>query len=100
MITIIQDMQALKEHLTAQLSASYIQMRDDSHLHQSHYEADETDTMPSHLHITLVSPLFENQSLVKRHRLVNNALKEAFDQGLHALGLSCYSPNEFDRIST
>ena len=99
MITIIQDMQALKEHLTAQLKATYIQVRNDSHLHQSHYEADETDSLPSHLHITLVSPLFENQSLVKRHRLINNILKDAFDQGLHALGLSCYSPDEFGIVA-
>lgn len=92
-------MEALKEKLSKQLKASYIQLRDNSHEHQSHYEANENDSLPSHLHITLVSPLFENQSLVKRHRLINNILKDAFDQGLHALSLTCYSPDEFDRIS-
>ena len=89
-------MNKLKEALKAQLKATLIEIRDDSHLHQNHYQKNTDDTFPSHLHITIVSPVFEDKSLLARHRMVNLLLNEAFSKGLHALSLKCHSPSEFD----
>ena len=90
-------MEPLKHHLKTQLNATLIEIRDDSHLHQNHYQKNTADSIPSHLHITIVSSLFEEKPLIARHRMVNQILKEAFSKGLHALSLKCHSPSEFDK---
>ena len=45
----------------------------------------------------MVSPSFKGLTSIKRHRLVNNLLKDEFDNhGLHALSLRLKTPEEFD----
>jgi len=42
----------------------------------------------------VVSPHFSGKSRVDRHRLVNAALVEAFECGLHALAIKAKAPGE------
>ncbi|HSP24151.1 MAG TPA: BolA family protein [Saliniramus sp.] len=65
---------------------------DESHLHAGHLgwrEGGET-----HYRIEVVSPLFSGKSRVDRHRLVNAALNDAFERGLHALAIKAKAPGE------
>lgn len=52
-----------------------------------------------HLEAIVVSDQFINRPLLQRHRLVMSALKERFNQDLHALALKTYTPDEWEAIS-
>ena len=49
-----------------------------------------------HLQALVISPSFEGVSLVKQHKMVMNALKEAFDTHLHALQLKTFTPEKWE----
>jgi BolA family transcriptional regulator, general stress-responsive regulator len=48
----------------------------------------------THFRIDIVSEAFSGKSRVERHRLVNDALKGAFERGLHALAIQAKAPGE------
>ena len=47
-----------------------------------------------HLEATVVSPAFEDESLVAQHELVYDALGDAMTTDIHALELTTYTPEE------
>lgn len=50
-----------------------------------------------HLQAIVISPVFDGMILVKQHRMVMNALKEAFGSDtVHALGLKTFTPAKWD----
>ncbi len=65
---------------------------DESHQHVGHggwREGGET-----HFRLDIVSEAFAGKSRVERHRMVNEALSEAFRRGLHALAITARAPGE------
>lgn len=46
----------------------------------------------SHFDITVVSERFAGQSRLARHRAVQEVLRFAMDEGVHALSLALYTP--------
>ena len=48
----------------------------------------------THFRVDIVSEAFSGKTRVERHRLVNEALKGAFDRGLHALAIQAKAPGE------
>lgn len=76
------DQPAVERLLTEALSPSQLILTNESHLHHGH--GHDGSEGASHFSIQIASPLFEGLSLVKQHRLVNTALKPAFESGLHA----------------
>lgn len=54
--------------------------------------ADDDD----HLHAIVVSPAFEDRSLVEQHQLVYDALGEHMTRDIHALELKTYTPAEYE----
>lgn len=78
--------------LQAALQPAHLVVTDESEQHRGHggwREGGET-----HFRIDIVSEAFTGKSRLERHRLVNEALKEAFDQGLHALAIRAKAPSE------
>jgi BolA protein len=57
--------------------------------HSGHREGGE-----SHFRVRIVSQAFAGRSRVERHRLVNDTLKPAFAQGVHALAIEASAPGE------
>lgn len=49
----------------------------------------------SHFKLTLVSPDFENKTLIAQHRVVNSILKDELQDKIHALALHTYTPAEW-----
>lgn len=47
-----------------------------------------------HLAAEVVSPAFEDESLVDRHSMVYDALDDAVTTDVHALEVSAYTPDE------
>jgi BolA protein len=78
--------------LEERLQPARLAVLDESDQHIGHggwREGGET-----HFRIDIVSEAFSGKSRVERHRLVNDALKGAFERGLHALAIQAKAPGE------
>ena len=76
--------------LHAALAPTALSITDDSHLHAGHAGAREG----RHFSVRIASPRFAGLSRVARHRLVYDALHRLMPQGIHALAISAYAPDE------
>ncbi|TYK67279.1 BolA family protein [Colwellia echini] len=52
----------------------------------------------SHFKVVIVSNAFENERLIKRHRLVNSALSLELAEKIHALAIHTYSEQEWQSL--
>ena len=52
----------------------------------------------SHWNLVIVSDAFDNQRLVKRHRLVYQALDTQLRNGIHALTMQTLTPQEWQDL--
>lgn len=77
--------------LLAALEPSVLELSDDSHLHVGHAGAASGG---GHYSLRIVSPRFEGQRLVMRHRLVYDALHEMMKTDIHALAITALAPSE------
>jgi BolA protein len=68
-----------------------LEIQDISHQHKVPKDAE------THFQILIVSSLFEQKKTIDRHRCIQNLLQKEFAQGLHALSLSLYSPQEWEK---
>ena len=57
----------------------------------THHEEDD-----QHFAAEVVSPAFEDKSLVDRHQLVYDALGDHMTDDIHAIELETYTPAEFE----
>lgn len=85
----------IKELLQQKLSASHVEVIDDSDKHVGHAGAAPGGN--THFSVVVVSNQFEGKTLVKRHQLVYEILKEHIRQGIHALAIKAYTPEEFKK---
>ena len=83
------------EHLIEEaFQPEYFLLQDDSAKHAGHAGARESGG--GHYGVFIVSVKFENQPLVKRHRMVYDALKE-IKGDIHALAIKALTPAEFEQ---
>jgi len=75
--------------LNSSLSPSYLYVVDESHMHNV------PPSSASHFKIVMVSTHFETMTRIQRHRKLNQLLSEHFEQGLHALSMHLYTPQEW-----
>jgi len=54
----------------------------------------------SHFKVIIVSESFVEQSLVKRHRALNECLAAELAESVHALSLKAYTPDEWQAKGT
>jgi stress-induced morphogen len=52
----------------------------------------------AHFRAIVISPSFEGMRLVNQQRVVMSALKDAFAESVHALGLKTYTPARWQEI--
>lgn len=82
----------LRERLTAAFEPSRLEIVDDSARHAGHAGArPEGET---HFTVTIESAAFAGLGRVARQRLVNQAVAQQFDAGLHALSIRATAPGE------
>lgn len=79
----------LRSLLTAGLSIQHLQVSDESHAHGRGH------SLESHFKVVLVSPDFTGLSRVQRHRCVYALLEAPLQEGVHALALHLFSPQEW-----
>jgi BolA protein len=82
----------IEQTLRTEFKPGSIAVTDDSEKHHGHSgwrEGGET-----HFSVHIVSDAFIGKSRIERHRMVNAALAEAFNRGLHALAITAKASGE------
>lgn len=51
----------------------------------------------THFKVIIVSEKFQGQSLLQRHRSVNETLAKELESGVHALSITSKTPEQFDK---
>jgi len=72
-----------------ELSPVTCEVIDESHLHEGHPGAKSGG---GHFAVKIVSPVFQGLSLVERHRMIYDALKEMMQHDIHALRIEAAVP--------
>ena len=82
----------ITQKLEEALSPEHLEVINESHMHNVPPGSE------SHFKVVVVSPEFEGKTLIARHRLVNAALQDELDGGIHALALHTMTMQEwFDK---
>lgn len=81
--------QRIEQRLQEALSPVYLDVSDESYMHAVPTEAE------SHFKLLVVSEAFQGLSLLDRHRRINELLADEFKQGLHALTMHTWTPEEW-----
>ena len=81
----------IRERLTEALTPDYLEIVDESEQHRGHPGAARGG---GHYRVVIVSPRFEGESLLSRHRLVYEALGDAMRQEIHALSIQAKATSE------
>lgn len=81
----------IREALSAALNVNFIEVTDKSHLHVGHAGA---RSGMGHFHVRVVASEFQGLSLIKRHRLVYDAVGALMKTDIHALSIDAISPDE------
>ena len=76
--------------LEARFSPQALEVRDDSAAHAGHAGARHG----GHYHVYIVAPAFSRLPLVRRHRLVQDALAPLYATEIHALSLDARAPED------
>jgi BolA protein len=82
--------------LLARLDPIELELIDESHLHAGHAGAASGG---GHFRLKIVSPRFEGQRLVMRHRLVYDSVHELMHKEIHALAITALAPSELHRAA-
>lgn len=78
----------IQSKLEQDLQPIALLIENESHMHGGSREE-------SHFNITAVSTHFDGQNLVKRHQHVYKLLAQELTEGVHALALHLYTPDEW-----
>ena len=84
----------IRTKLQSALEASSLEIEDVSYQHAGHAAMKGTTAQETHFNLKIVSPKFDGQSLVKRHRMVYDLLADELQSGLHALSIVAKTPKE------
>ena len=76
----------LRARLAERFAPTLLEVLDESAAHLGHAGQDGTG-FGTHFRVRIASPLFDGKSMVARHRLVYDALRDYLDRGLHALAI-------------
>ncbi|NKC14934.1 MAG: BolA/IbaG family iron-sulfur metabolism protein [Gammaproteobacteria bacterium] len=82
----------IRSRLSEALAPQDLDIEDVSHEHAGHEGAKSGG---GHFNVLIVSEVFAGKTLLKRHRLVYEALGDAMQTDIHALSIRAYTPDEF-----
>jgi len=80
---------SIRSALTDALAPEHLDVVNESHAHRVPPGSE------SHFKVTIVSPQFQGERLLARHRRVNALLAELLAGPIHALALHTYTPEEW-----
>ncbi|XP_063824618.1 bolA-like protein DDB_G0274169 [Ostrinia nubilalis] len=80
----------IRSKLQSALEAKHLDVINESYMHNVPKGAE------THFKVVVVSDKFDGLPLIKRHRLVNDLLKEELHTGVHALSIIAKTPTQWD----
>ncbi|XP_030638378.1 bolA-like protein 1 [Chanos chanos] len=80
---------AIRTKLTQAFQPEHMEVLNESHMHAVPPGSE------SHFRVLVVSTQFEGQSLLQRHRMVNEALREELSTCVHALAIQAKTPQQW-----
>jgi BolA protein len=81
----------IEQRLNQEINPIYLSVEDES---KNHHVPPGAET---HFKVIAVSHCFVNLSLIKRHQLLNELFRKELKQGLHALSMYLYTPEEWEQ---
>ncbi len=82
-------MECIRQLLTERFAPVSLEIEDQSHLHAGHAGAREGK---GHFQVDIVAAEFDGLPMIKRHRLVYQALGDMLETDIHALIINATSP--------
>jgi BolA family transcriptional regulator, general stress-responsive regulator len=82
----------IAETLTKTFAPERLEVVDESHQHAGH--AGHRPGGETHFRVYIVSKAFQGKTRLERHRMVNVALTEELQGGVHALAIHASAPGE------
>ncbi|KAK3586691.1 hypothetical protein CHS0354_039161 [Potamilus streckersoni] len=82
--------QTIRQKLQETFQPKFLEVINESYMHNVP-KGSET-----HFKVVVVSEKFDSQPLIKRHRMVNEVLKEELSLGVHALSIIAKTPQQWD----
>ncbi|MFE8071979.1 BolA/IbaG family iron-sulfur metabolism protein [Marinobacteraceae bacterium S3BR75-40.1] len=79
----------LEQKLSSHFQPQHLEVENESHQHAVPPNSE------THFKVTLVSDAFEGKRKVARHQAVYQIVNDELQQGLHALALHIYTPEEW-----
>ncbi len=80
----------IRRRLTDALQPESLDIEDDSARHAGHASSGGG----GHFNVTIVSDKFNGLNLIKRHRIVYDAVADIMNSEIHALSMKTYTPKE------
>ncbi|KAH8358543.1 hypothetical protein KR093_000834 [Drosophila rubida] len=85
---------AMRQALTTELKPVFLDITNESPMHNTPKKAE------SHFRVLVVSDKFNDLTLIKRHRLVNDTIKKALEAAgfefMHALSIEAKTPKQWE----
>ena len=81
----------IRRLLEETFSPEALEIIDESHKHAGHAGA---KSGKGHFDVMIVAKAFSGQALLKRHRMIYEALGDLMQTDIHALSISAHSPDE------
>ncbi|XP_013144956.1 PREDICTED: bolA-like protein DDB_G0274169 isoform X2 [Papilio polytes] len=81
---------SIQNKLQTALEATHLEVINESYMHNVPKGAE------THFKVVVVSDKFDGLALIKRHRLVNDILKEELKNGVHALSIVAKTTKQWD----
>lgn len=83
----------IEQRLREQLDPTHLEILDDSAKHAGHPGATSSG---GHYRLVIVSGEFDGKSLIARHRLVNEAVRDLFGDKIHALSMQTLTSDQWN----
>jgi len=80
---------AIETALSERFQPQHLQVVNESHMHSVPKDSE------THFKVVIVSDAFADKRLVQRHQTVYGVLNDWMQNGIHALALHTYTPNEW-----
>lgn len=84
-------LELIEQQLRSNFDPSELEVADESHLHVGHAGARDGR---GHFRVRIRASAFAGQPLVKRHRMVYDALGEMMRTDIHALSIKALGPDD------
>lgn len=87
-------LERITDKLKSLFKPAKIEVIDQSYLHAGHFKHPD-NLKETHFVVIIVADRFIDLGQVERHKLIYSSLSKEFEEGLHALSIQAFTPEEY-----